>query len=463
MINIIPDSYTEYLSGKVINPPSLPNIEGKMGSAGGGQIGKVYVLGDKLTAKTIFKTGALLKALTESFNAGASLIYAQRIGPAIKAALTFNDPGGSPSLQLEAREPGGYFNGVEVDLVEEGTGVMMTLLDTHTESEFYCTGETVSALVDAINAHQTLVVASGLSTALPAALSPTFLSGGTDGENLLNGDYTDGLMRFEMYPEISWLHCVGAETLSLWTAITTHCDYMVRENLSERFALLDPPRFTPLNPTQPTLTEIQDYVDTLTVMRETFSSRNAVVIAGEGTFLDSDGSEYVNTLTATLSGIMATIPFHKSLIGERLSTVIKLQPQFTPAQQTQLIQTKINFSRLEPGVGLIVGHSLTLAPQGDTYNRIEKLRAIYTAGKQTRLAAFPHLGRPNDSAGEGLTLLEADLRRPLDQMVKHGQIDTYEITIESDATLRALGQVVVHLSVNSMKAMEIILSKVTLD
>jgi len=48
-------------------------------------------------------------------------------------------------------------------------------------------------------------------------------------------------------------------------------------------------------------------------------------------------------------------------------------------------------------------------------------------------------------------------------MVKNGQIDNYEIEIESDETMRALGEVMVHLSINSMKAMEIILSKVTLD
>lgn len=463
MVRIIPDSYTEYLSGKVIVPPSLPNIEGKMGSAGGGEIQKVYVVGDKLTAKTIFKSGDLLKALEESFNAGASLIYAQRIGPAMPSQIILNDSSSLPSLKLTSLEPGVYYNGIEVDVVDNGTSITLTILNTHTDEEINFIGENVSDLAAGINANQSLVIAEAVGSALPAAMLPAFLSGGTDGENLSNGDYIDGLTVFENHPEINWLHCVGANTLPLWTAITTHCDYMIRENLSERFALLDPPRFNPINPNKPTFTEIQDYVDTVISMTQTFSNRNAVVIAGEGKFLDSDGNEYRNTLTATLSGIMASVPFQKSLIGEKLSTVIGLYPKFNPAQITQFIQSKINFGRLEPGVGLIVGHSLTLTPMGDTYNRIEKLRAIYYAGKQTRLSAFPHIGKPNDSAGEGLTLLEADLRTPLDLMVKNGQIDTYDIEVESDETMRALGEVVVRLSVNSMKAMEIILSKVTLD
>ena len=463
MVRIIPDSYTEYLSGKVIVPPTLPNIEGKMGSAGGGEINKVYVVGDKQTAKTIFKSGELLKALEESFNAGASLIYAQRIGPATPAEIILNGSSGTPSMKLSSSEPGTYYNGIEVDVVDAGSSITLTILNTHTDEEINFIGDDVGDLVSGINANQSLVTVEVLGSALPAAMSPTFLTGGTDGENLTNGDYINGLEVFESHPEINWLHCVGADSLPLWTAITTHCDYMVRENLSERFALLDPPRFDPLNQNKPTFTEIQSYVDTVTAMTDTFSNRNAVVIAGEGRFIDSDGIEYTNTLTATLSGIMASIPLQKSLIGEDISTVIGLYPEFNPAQFTQFIQSKINFGRLEPGIGIIVGHSLTLTPLGDTYNRIEKLRAIYYAGKQTRLAAFPHVGKPNDSAGEGLALLEADLRTPLDLMVNHGQIDTYEIEVESDDTMRALGEVVVRLAVNSMKAMEIILSKVTLD
>nr|MBC8552628.1 hypothetical protein [Candidatus Brocadiales bacterium] len=367
MVRIIPDSYTEYLSGKVIVPPSLPNIEGKMGSAGGGEIGKVYVVGDKQTAKTIFKSGELLRALEESFNAGASLIYAQRIGPATPAQIILNNSSGLPSMKLYSTEPGVYYNGYEVDVVDNGTSITLTILNTHTDEEINFIGDNVSDLVEGINANQSIVTAEAVGSALPAAMLPAFMSGGTDGENLTNGDYIDALTVFENHPEINWLHCIGANTLPLWTAITTHCDYMVRENLSERFALLDPPRFTPVNPNKHTITEIQSYVDTVTAMTDTFSNRNAVVIAGEGKFIDSDGNEYRNTLTATLSGIMASIPFQKSLIGELLSTVIGLYPEFNPAQTNKFIQSKINFGRLEPGVGLIVGHSLTLTPLGDTY------------------------------------------------------------------------------------------------
>jgi len=463
MIRIIPDSYTEYYSGKAIIPASLPNIEGKMGWAAGGELGKVYTLGDARTAVKIFKSGSLLNALVESFNAGASLIYAQRIGPATFAELDVNDAASSPSLKIRAREPGSYAIAFEVDIAEDAGGIILTLIDTNTDEEINVAADTLAELVELGNSSQSLVSFEALGSLLPVPISPTSLLGGTDGNGLTNGDYIDGLVVFETYPEINWLHCVGADTLGLWIAITTHCDYMINQNLSERFALLDPPRFVPLIYAKPTLSEIQDYVDELVALTANFSNRNAVLIAGGGVFIGSDGSEYENTLTATVSGILAANPLQKSLIGQNLSTVVRIVPTFTPAQQTQLIGSKINFGRLEPGIGFIMGHSLTLAPLGDTYNRVEKLRSIYYAGKQTRLTAFPHVGKPNDSGGEGLTLLEADLRRPLDLMVKNGQIDNYEIEIESDETMRALGEVMVHLSINSMKAMEIILSKVTLD
>ena len=222
MVKIIPDSYTEYLSGKVIIPPSLPNIEGKMGSAGGGEINKVYVIGDKQTAKTIFKSGDLLRAIEESFNAGASLIWAQRIGPAMSAERTLNDSSGTPSLKLTAKEPGTYSNGIQVDVVDDGSSVILTILDTHTDSEFNFIGDDVNDLAEGINANQSMVTAEVLGSALPTAMSSTSLSSGTDGENLTNGDYIDGLTVFENHPEINWLHCVGANTLPLWIAITTH-------------------------------------------------------------------------------------------------------------------------------------------------------------------------------------------------------------------------------------------------
>jgi len=100
---------------------------------------------------------------------------------------------------------------------------------------------------------------------------------------------------------------------------------------------------------------------------------------------------------------------------------------------------------------------------GETYNRIEKLRAVYSAGKQARLAAFPHIGRPNDEGGEGLKLLEENIKRPLELMRQKGQIDSYKLELVSTAEMRSLGEALVRLSINSMKAFEIILSKVYLD
>jgi hypothetical protein len=123
----------------------------------------------------------------------------------------------------------------------------------------------------------------------------------------------------------------------------------------------------------------------------------------------------------------------------------------------------LDHSRTQPGIGKIVALSVNAPPAGETYNRIVKLRAVYSAGKQARLAAFPHLGRPNDAGGEGLKLLEEDIKRPLELMKQRGEIDSYALAVESTPEMRSLGEASVRLSINSMKAFEVILTQVYLD
>jgi hypothetical protein len=160
---------------------------------------------------------------------------------------------------------------------------------------------------------------------------------------------------------------------------------------------------------------------------------------------------------------MASVNLQKSLIGERPGGIVSLLPEFTRGQQTQLIGANINYIRTQPGIGKIIALSVNAPPAGETYNRIEKLRAVYSAGKQARLAAFPHLGRPNDAGGEGLKLLEEDIKRPLELMRQKGEIDSYSLSVESTPEMRSLGEALVKLSVNSMKAFEIILNQIYLD
>jgi len=259
------------------------------------------------------------------------------------------------------------------------------------------------------------------------------------------------------------VHFVGADDPALWTAIVTSCRNMVENVLGERFAILVMPRFEPVDSDHPTPQEVQDYVDACIALKADFTDRNAVFFVGEAKLIDPDGSEYVNRVSSSCSGKMAAVSLQKSLIGESPGNIVSLVPEFTRGQQVQLIQANINYLRTQPGIGKIIALSNNAPPTGETYNRIEKLRAVYSAGKQARIAAFPHLGRPNDEGGEGLKLLEEDMKRPLELMVQKGEIDSYELLVESTDEMRTLGEAQVTLSVNSMKAFEIILTKVYLD
>jgi len=459
---IIKDVYTEYLSGSVIVTPPASNIEFIAGAAEGGQLLTRYTFSDKDTAKQIFRGGDLLKALLERLDAGSSMIYAVRIGDAQKAALVLKS-GETDVIRIEAVEPCLLWNGLEVDVTVDGDSRTIEITDPETEETEAFTGDSNDALVAAINAGQSLVLASKLTDDLLDAVEAESLTGGTDGSVLTNGDYMDAIEFSEQFSDVSWVHFIGADTPDLWTAIVTSCQNIIDNILGERFALLDLPRFEPVDPDQITPQEIQDYVDSCISLKEDFTNRNAVFFIGEAKYLDQDGDEYINRVGSACSGKMASVALQKSLLGESPVNIISLLPTFSRGQQVQLIQANINYLRTQSGIGKIIALSNNAPPAGETYNRIEKLRAIYSAGKQARIAAFPHLGRPNDEGGEGLKLLEEDIKQPLELMRQKGEIDSYELTVTSTDEMRSLGEAQVTLSINSMKAFEIILTKVYLD
>ena len=459
---IIKDVYTEDLSGSVIVTQPASNIEFIAGSAEGGQLLTRYTISDKDTARQIFRGGALLKALEERLDAGSSMIYAVRIGDAQKASVLLKS-GETDVIGIEAVEPCALWNGIEIDVSIDGDSRTIEITNPETEETDAFVGDSNDALVDVINSGQNLVLASKLANDLPDAVEEQTLSGGTDGSTLTNGDYIDAIEFCEQFSDVSWVHFIGADTPDLWTAIVTSCQNMIENILGERFALLDLPRFESNDPDQITPQEVQDYVDGCISLKEDFANRNAVFFIGEAKFLDRDGNAYFNRVGSACSGKMASVSLQKSLLGESPVNIISLVPNFSRGQQVQLIQANINYLRTQPGIGKIIALSNNAPPTGETYNRIEKLRAVYSAGKQARIAAFPHLGRPNDEGGEGLKLLEEDIKRPLELMRQKGEIDSYELLVTSTDEMRTLGETQVTLSVNSMKAFEIILTKVYLD
>ena len=481
--NIRKDVYTEYLSGSVMITPPPSNIEFIAGTAQGGQLLTRYSISDKATAITLFKGGELLDAVIERLDAGSSMIYAVRIGPAVKASLTLQDDSTNDVLLLEAVEPGAWWNDVAVEISSAAGDVTIEITNPETEETFDFTSTTLQGLTDAINNGQSLVDASIVqgASATPSDAVTATLSGGDDGESLTTQDIMDAITFSEQFTDVAWVHFLGAadfdsdpwgsgeietafeNTRALWTAVLTSCANMVNNNLGERFALLDFPRFQAVDINNPTIIEVQTYVDRAIDVMSDMANQNAVFILGEGKFIDSEGEIYANRLNSAVSGKMSDVDIQKSLLGESPVNISALIPEFSLAQQTQLVTANINHLRVEPGIGKIIALSNVACPSGSTYNRIEKLRAVYSAGKQVRTAAFPHLGRANDAAGEGLLLLEADLRKPLNLMVQKRQIDTYELTVECTDEMRTLGEANVILSVNSMKAFEIILTKVYLD
>ena len=464
MTRIVKDVYTEYFSGTAGLSQNPTAIEFVAGAAGGGEPLRRYILSDKTSAAEIFKSGELLKAIEERIDAGSTVIYAMRLAGAskAKAALALEGASGIAATITAAFE-GTWWNSVEVSVVEEDTGRTVEILDPETDNVYSFTAASNADLVAAINAGQSLVTAVIGAGTLVAEKSATKLTGGDDGATLANGDYTAGITASEDYTDVNWVHFVGASTLPLWTAILTSCRAMVTSNLGERFAFLDVPRMTVVDPESPTATEVSTYLSTIEAQVATVADVNAVIPVGEAQFIASDGTTYWNRITSMVSGQLAALSVQESLLAKQPGSAVALCPEWNSGQQNTLVTDQLIHMRSEPGMGLIIGLNENRCPSGSAYNRVEKLRAAYSFGKAIRAAAMPHLGKPNDSQGLGLKLLEADLRQVGSLMVQKGEIDSYTLELICTDKQRASGEVTVKAGVNSMKAMEILLQKVYLS
>ncbi len=464
MAKIIKDVYTEYFSGKA-GLSALPTaVEFVAGAAGGGAPLTRYIISDKRSAQDLFKSGPLLQAIEERLDAGSTLIYAMRLAGSSKAKATLDVPGSSgTAFTLDGLFEGTWWNGVEVTVTEDGGDRTVDIVDPDTDVVYSFTDTSNAGLVSKINAGQSLVVATIGAGALVAAMTATPLASGNDGLTLANGDYTAGITASEDYTDVNWVHFVGADSLTLWTAILTSCNAMVTSNLGERFALLDVPRLSAVDITAPTTAEVTTYLGTITALIATVADQNAVICAGEATFLSSDGTTYQNRITSTMSGVLAAGKIQESLLAKSPPNVSAISPEWNAGSQSTLVTENVIHMRIEPGLGLIFGNSNNRPPVGSAYNRVEKVRAVYAAGKSCRLAALPHLGKANDEDGQGLLLMETDIRQPLNLMVQKGEIDSFELELSSTPEMRALGEAEVRISVNSLKAFEVILEKVYLD
>ncbi len=460
MTRIIKDVYTEYHSG-LAGMSQLPAaIELVAGAAGGGDKLTRYIISDKRSAIDLFKSGPLLQAILERLDAGSSVIYALRLaGSALAKATTTLGTG----IRLDGYYPGTWWNSVQVSVTASGGERTVEILDPATDSVFSFTGTSNQALVSAINAGQSVVTATKLNDTLIPAAAAVGMLGGNDGLTLANGDYTDGITAGEDFTDVNWVHFVGADTLTLWAAILASCRTMVTSNLGERFALLDVPRMVVASPLAPTAAEVSTYLTTIQTLIASVADTNAVICAGEARFTGHDGTVYWNRITSAVSGQLAALKVQESLLAKQPAGISAVCPEWNVGQQTVLVTENLIHLRNEPGLGLIIGLSNVRCPTGSAYNRVEKLRAVYAFGKAARLAALPHLGKPNDAEGEGLKLLEADIRQVANLMVQKGEIDDYELQLISTDEMRAAGEVQVVASVNSMKAFEIILEKVYLS
>jgi len=323
---------------------------------------------------------------------------------------------------------------------------------------------------DGTYAAQLLVAVPYAYALMPSGIGgpdPTYftaMSGGSDGGALTNADYLAGLEATKSKLDVNWIDAVGATSSALWNAILVHCAEMETVLKAERFAILRCPAFVSSAEigSAAYLSAVQSYVDAIVIQAGLIGDRNAVIFAGDATFLGSDGTEYNHSVAAGCGGTMAGLPVQKSLINKPVRNALAVVPEFGPSHIESLIQARVNAVRLKPGRGFCITHSLTAAPVGSDYSRVNDLRAIYYGSKAAREAAQPYIGEENDSAGEGLLKLESAMKRPLERMLDTGQIDAFDLKSVSTSANRLLGEVYVSLGITPLRAMEMIYTNVYL-
>ena len=301
-----------------------------------------------------------------------------------------------------------------------------------------------AALIEAVNDGGVFTATNLQSSAAPA-LMPSVdddgvpdpsqydaLAGGTDDFTPSNASLLLGLTASEAKKDANWIHVAGAIDAAAYAALSTHCTRMIEVRLAERFALVDMPTFSSayLPGSSGYRSDLDTYVaDLLALKASVTADENLVWNAGEAAYLGDDGSTVYRPSAAAISGVLAGIGVQESLVNKPVDGVSDLNPFWEEEHVEQLIGAGINCIRFEDGLGYIVSEDLTGAPDGSDYRYVSWLRTAYKAGRLTRAAAQPYVGKENEKKGTNIGFMKSAMETPLEDMRdgKPAEIDDFVV------------------------------------
>lgn len=228
---ILPGAYTRTDASGLISTTLAPGgITAIVGTAGGGEPGKVYRFNDSGTAKSTLKNGDLLDALNGAWQNGAKVQYAVRIGNALKATKTLSNAatGGSVIGTIQSKDWGSLNNNISIK-VGTGTNFGFNFTVLYTEGSRVTTelyedvvdlGELAVSLTDSSSYVE---LTSFASSGIPYINNLTVaLTGGDDGLTTILSDWTDALDSLKVY-DVQLLHPANVSDALVHSAFLQHC------------------------------------------------------------------------------------------------------------------------------------------------------------------------------------------------------------------------------------------------
>ncbi|MBZ0273793.1 DUF2586 family protein [bacterium] len=244
-------------------------------------------------------------------------------------------------------------------------------------------------------------------------------------------------------PLLLTLDNVGEGDDGLREALATHAADMLTSQQVERLVVVELKAFETENPVNSSAwrEDVQAWVDGLIEETTGEAYRELIGVAGQRTYTDGDGEEYVASTAAQFLGAWFAENINRSPVNILVQNGGDLEPEIPVEMRNDLADARISYLRTEEGRGVIIGNDRTLAENTSDFKYAEVIRTIFTCGMEAREAGKVIWGQPNDpDTNDGLAALRMAMEKPLENRMpnspsagRRGTIAGYESDVTQDA------------------------------
>lgn len=204
-------------------------------------------------------------------------------------------------------------------------------------------------------------------------------------------------------------------------------------------------------PTSVTLAGIADWVEKLTEISTTDTTRGAnimaalddhriQVIAIENVISHNEiSTPYLSTCEAMYAGLIASLKPEVATTNKSMSGIYGTRYSLSNAQLDALTGSRYVTQRVGRNGRLVITSGVTAAASGSDYTRLSTVRIVNAALDMVRDAGDPFIGEPNNDRTRAA--LRTAIDKGLNAMKSAGALQSFRITLISTPTDQILGNV----------------------